>query len=113
MPTVKVSFKIENGNEVSISFDPEPVDLTNEKGDVEIDWELDSSIPQAKFHQGVTIHQPGGAKFNDKGQSGANRHHKWQRVGGPDGNTYKYTVSLMGQVGGHVMKFKVDPTIRN
>jgi len=99
MPTVHVVVKEDfdptnSKKTLSISVHPEPLDLTGEDEDVDIDWVLDNSgAPLWTFaSNGISI-KSHGVHFADNGGSVNRKHHGWKRKKRKN-KKFVYTINL-------------------
>jgi hypothetical protein len=108
--TVNVTFD-RSGSKVSITVDPEPLDLSNVDDDVDIEWNL-GGLATAVFDRGIKIKQPGN-RFSETPKS--DKTHKWKRKGpGEHRKKYSYTISIIDKTNPmDPITYELDPTIRN
>jgi hypothetical protein len=99
MPTVQVVVKevsdpTTNEKTLTISVKPEPLDLTLEADEVDVDWVLDNSgAPNWTFaSNGISI-KSHGVHFGDNGAAANGKHHGWKRKKRNHKKFY-YTINL-------------------
>jgi hypothetical protein len=106
-------------NEIAISVDKEPVQLSNVGPDDEVRWEIHPesvgwtfSTHPAGHSTGVGIKEAGEA-FHDKGGANSQKHHKWHRKV-KDHKLYHYTISVTNETVSKAPTTLVwDPSIMN
>jgi hypothetical protein len=116
MPTVHVVVKEDfdptnKKKTLTISVNPEPLDLTLEDEEVDIDWVLDNTgAPNWTFaSKGISIKAPG-IHFGDNGGSVNRKHHGWKRKKRKN-KKFNYTINLEDVADGATARW--DPRIIN
>jgi hypothetical protein len=114
MPTVQVTLtEIVTGHKktLSISVDPEPLDLGKEADLVDIEWMLDNAnAPLWAFAtNGIVIKNPGNS-FSDNHGSGAGKKHGWKRKK-RNSKKFVYTINLENLADATAVSW--DPSIFN
>jgi hypothetical protein len=111
MPTVNVTVNVtfdRKGSTVSITVDPEPLDLSTVVDDVDIEWSLTGP---ADFDSGIHIKGAGG-KFSPGTKTA--KKHKWKKNGAHNGKTYEYRIGIVDTTDPmNPITYELDPTIRN
>lgn len=111
--TVNVTFE-RTGSKVSISVDPEPLDLSNVDDDADIEWSLTVTGPPgttAEFDTGIQIRNAG-SKFSPGGKTA--KKHKWKKNGARNGKIYQYRIGIVDTTDpSNPITYELDPTIRN
>jgi len=116
MPTVQITLTATvTGSKtvMSISADPEKLDLAHEGDQVDIDWTLDNTNAAGWTFaaQGIDI-KGHGSKFSDHGGSGGGKKHGWRRNARDGHNkTYKYAINVENATNGTTLSW--DPFIVN